>query len=64
VARPRNVQLSPATVDAEAAVGAARTASVDALSHTGPVACAYVNFRGPCRLPVARYAARLLRAEV
>ncbi len=49
-------------VDAEAALGAARTASVDALSYIGPVAYAHINFRGTYRFPVERYAARLLRA--
>lgn len=49
-------------VDAEVALGTARIASIDALSHIGPVAHAHINFRGTYRFPVERYAARLLRA--
>ena len=49
-------------VDAEVAPGTARTISVEALSHIGPVAHAHINFRGTYRFPVERYAARLLRA--
>ncbi len=49
-------------VDAEVSLGTARVASIDALSHIGPVAYAHINFRGTYRFPVERYAARLLRA--
>jgi TnpA family transposase len=49
-------------VDAAVALGTARTISVDALSHIGPVAHAHINFRGTYRFPVERYAARLRRA--
>ena len=44
------------------AIPVARGASLDALSHIGPVAYAHINFRGTYRFPVERYAARLLRA--
>jgi len=44
------------------AIPVARGASLDALSHIGPVAYAHINFRGTYRFPVERYAARLLQA--
>ena len=44
------------------AIPVARGASLDALSHIGPVAYAHINFRGTYRFPVERYAARLMRA--